>query len=979
MSENRRKENEMPDTIGRRNVLNLLLSLLVLGSSCLPRLLAQQPPGAATNSVPTLVKFSGTLSDADGKPLPGTSGVTFSLYADQQGGSPLWTETQNVQPDKSGHYTVLLGSATSQGLPTSLFASSEARWVGAQVQGQPEQPRVLLVSVPYALKAGDAQTIGGLPATAFVLAAPPNSGVSPVSSSVLAAGTNSPPASGSGTANYLPLWTDNNGTLGNSALFQGGTAKAPKIGIGTTKPASALDVKGGSTIRGTLSLPATGTATTSVGKNSQPLDLAASAYNSNAGAALAQTFQWQTEPVGNDSNNPSGSLNLLFGSGSNAPTETGFDIASNGLITFAPGQTFPGTGNGTITGVTAGTDLTGGGSSGNVTLNVDTSKVVTGVAAGTDLTGGGTGGVLTLNLDTTKVPQLGTANTFAGNQTINGNILLPNTTSNASQGVIEFGGTPFIHDYGVSSSYNAFFGYGAGNFTTTGVALTAAGDFALQSNTTGTQNTATGYGALQSNTTGSYNTASGRSLASNTTGSFNTAAGALALNYNTGGSSNTASGDDALYTNTTGSYNTADGASTLLSNTIGNANTATGFQALLTNSTGSYNTGSGYQALVSNTTGGNNTAAGWIALLTNTTGSNNTAFGTAAGNSTNGAATTGSNNTFLGSNANLGIQTTLINATAIGANAQVTENNALVLGSIAGVNNANANTLVGIGTTAPTQSLQVDFGNALVRGTNNFQNDGDTANLFMGDTNNFIQSRHGFGVTIGTFQQPGAVQINQYSGFVGIGTLLPTNRLTLGKGTGAAIGDGWLTYNSRRWKTNIHTLDHALAQVEHLRGVSYDLKESGKHEIGVIAEEVGQVVPEVVSYEENGKDARGVDYSRLTALLIEAVKQQQLQVRTQQSQIRAQQQQIVGLKDTVRVLQMASRAGGETRPSSAVNAAAQTAPEGTKDQELRTVRRQLNQLRDKDTHLEARLARLEHALNAPRQQATVIAMASRKR
>jgi hypothetical protein len=49
----------------------------------------------------------------------------------------------------------------------------------------------------------------------------------------------------------------------------------------------------------------------------------------------------------------------------------------------------------------------------------------------------------------------------------------------------------------------------------------------------------------------------------------------------------------------------------------------------------------------------------------------------------------------------------------------------------------------------------------------------------------------------------------------------------------------------------------------------------GKHEIGVIAKEVGAVVPEVVSYEENGKDARGVDYSRLTALLIEALKQQQ--------------------------------------------------------------------------------------------------------
>jgi hypothetical protein len=57
----------------------------------------------------------------------------------------------------------------------------------------------------------------------------------------------------------------------------------------------------------------------------------------------------------------------------------------------------------------------------------------------------------------------------------------------------------------------------------------------------------------------------------------------------------------------------------------------------------------------------------------------------------------------------------------------------------------------------------------------------------------------------------------------------------------------------------------------------------------VIAEEVGAVIPEVVTYEDNGKDAKGVDYSRLTALLIEAVKQQQKQIALQQSQIRRQQ------------------------------------------------------------------------------------------
>ena len=54
----------------------------------------------------------------------------------------------------------------------------------------------------------------------------------------------------------------------------------------------------------------------------------------------------------------------------------------------------------------------------------------------------------------------------------------------------------------------------------------------------------------------------------------------------------------------------------------------------------------------------------------------------------------------------------------------------------------------------------------------------------------------------------------------------------------------------------------------------------------MIAEEVGKVVPEVVSYEANGKDARGIDYARLTALLVEAVKQQQSEIQQEKSQIR---------------------------------------------------------------------------------------------
>lgn len=75
---------------------------------------------------------------------------------------------------------------------------------------------------------------------------------------------------------------------------------------------------------------------------------------------------------------------------------------------------------------------------------------------------------------------------------------------------------------------------------------------------------------------------------------------------------------------------------------------------------------------------------------------------------------------------------------------------------------------------------------------------------------------------------------------------------------------------------NTHAILHQLSQPPATDG----------HEIGIIAEEVGEVVPEVVSYEENGKDARGVDYSRLTALLIEATKEQQRELAKALRQIR---------------------------------------------------------------------------------------------
>jgi Chaperone of endosialidase len=112
---------------------------------------------------------------------------------------------------------------------------------------------------------------------------------------------------------------------------------------------------------------------------------------------------------------------------------------------------------------------------------------------------------------------------------------------------------------------------------------------------------------------------------------------------------------------------------------------------------------------------------------------------------------------------------------------------------------------------------------------------------------------------------------------------------TIAQGSGDAVSDGWTTYSSRRWKTNVETPHAALDQVLRLRGVSYDSTDSGKNEIGVIAEEVGAVVPEVLAWNDNA--AQGVDYSRLVALLIESTKQQQKEIQRQREQLRVQQGQ----------------------------------------------------------------------------------------
>lgn len=191
---------------------------------------------------------------------------------------------------------------------------------------------------------------------------------------------------------------------------------------------------------------------------------------------------------------------------------------------------------------------------------------------------------------------------------------------------------------------------------------------------------------------------------------------------------------------------------------------------------------------------------------------------------------------------------------------------------------------LGVGTWLPKGKLDVDFGatGAIRAGTPLGNGVGWIMIGPNGHRRDIVSDKNG--VYIGASSSSGAAnadfQVSE-AGKVGIGLLtgVPGNILTVVQGSATdPIADSWTTYSSKRWKTNIQPIENALDKVQRLRGVTFDWKKDGKHDIGLVAEEVGQVIPEVVAFENNKKDAKSVDYSRLVAVLIEAVKAQQKEI-----------------------------------------------------------------------------------------------------
>ncbi|HEV2350714.1 MAG TPA: hypothetical protein VG028_12805, partial [Terriglobia bacterium] len=186
-------------------------------------------------------------------------------------------------------------------------------------------------------------------------------------------------------------------------------------------------------------------------------------------------------------------------------------------------------------------------------------------------------------------------------------------TTSSAVGAIYLGGYSFIHAC-CGNNLNTFIGPQAGNFSTTGSFNTASGINALTSITTGIGNTAAGYDAMAHNGGGGHNTANGgNALFNNTTGNYNTAAGVEAVGGNDTGNSNAGFGFCALVN----TYGTSGGGAscTIPALTAGSGNTAVGTYAGYGNTTGQTNTFVGFQATASSGDFTNATAIGANAVV----------------------------------------------------------------------------------------------------------------------------------------------------------------------------------------------------------------------------------------------------------------------------------------------------------------------------------------------------------------------------
>jgi hypothetical protein len=283
---------------------------------------AQQPASAApavAATVPRVMRVAGTFRPTNHLPLAEAEVVTVSIYAAEVGESPLWQETQQVRMDAEGRYSLLLGSTSAEGLPRELFASGEARWLGLHFDrpGEADPPRTRLTSVPYALRSEDADTLGGLPPSAYQRA---DSGPHQGPGASRASDPQTAQAA-LGTTNFLSKFTSTV-DLGNSVMYDSGG----RIGLGTTGPLDLLHSRFTDT-SGAL----TGYAVQNLGSGALSYS-GMLFYDQNGAVAQFQGFNNSTHEYRINNVASSGTINFMIGGTSRFQVRNDGDIETGGSL-----------------------------------------------------------------------------------------------------------------------------------------------------------------------------------------------------------------------------------------------------------------------------------------------------------------------------------------------------------------------------------------------------------------------------------------------------------------------------------------------------------------------------------------------------------------------------------------------------------------------------------------------------------------------
>ena len=713
-------------------------------------------------------------------------------------------------------------------------------------------------------------------------------------------GTVTPNTTGTGTQGRLAKWTDNSGTLGDSVALDTGTGlqltAAPNGGIDTNL--LYLNSTNGTT--GVLA-----GSTPSFGAANGPFF----AMRGNTYTTIANQRGLFTIAAGNVSSPVGDDGSVKFNTGNDLLRMVIRPSGNVGIGTNNPNSLLDVAGN-----INTSTQYNIGGN--RVFSNAGTNNTVAGSGAGTVNTGANNS-FFGFNA--------GNVNTTAGRNSFFGSLAGSNNTG----------------------AENSFFGYAAGAANTIGIRNSAFGGFAGNANTIGNDNAFFGYFAGLSNTTGNANAFFGTSAgADNTTGATNSFFGRSAGERSTG-SDNSFFGTQAGFANTTGLRNSVFGslaAGNFIVSLTASDNSIFGYHAGF-NNTGGFNTFIGSNVGVANTSGSANSFFGEGAGASNTTENANTFIGTLA-NGTAGisnATAIGANAQVMASNSLVLGSISGVNGAAadtsvgigvtspeqrlsIGGGVNIDQNNVnsgsiangLSFGHASGEGlasnrNAGANQFgldfytlflkrmsisqngnVGIGTASPTAILEVRDGSGssgsgahvqigegapnadekLVQFGNGGCNGGPCVYLGEQDADDRMVLRAGtFRVKGGNWNPDldNAIQLGQSS-----------NRWS-----SVWAVNGTIQTSDARLKKRVTNLRYGLSQVMQLRPVTFQWKDGSdsRTHVGLIAQEVETVMPEMIERNSDGNAPLGMNYNNLIPVLIKAIQEQQDLLKLNEAQI----------------------------------------------------------------------------------------------